>query len=66
MEHYGANIERGRVTAICEDGYRVDSYTRPGILTPPLPSLNGAAYSVGDRVYFFVFEDGHGLIIAAF
>ena len=65
-QQYGATIERGFIAEVCEDGYRVKSYTRDGIMTPALPSASGAAYKAGDRVYFFVFDDGHGAILAAF
>jgi hypothetical protein len=40
--------------------------TAYGIITPAIPSVSGAAYKAGDRVYFFVFDDGHGAILAAF
>lgn len=64
--NYGACIERGVVTMVCEGGYKVKSLTRDGITTPALPSIGGTTYQVGDRVYFFVFDDGHGAILAAF
>ena len=66
MTDYGASIERGEIAACGAGGYAVRSYTRDGLVTPPLPALGNAAYSEGDRVYFFVFDDGHGLILAAF
>ena len=62
----GANIERGIIAEVCEAGYKVQSYTRYGIVTPAIQSVSGAAYKVGARVYFFVFDDGHGAILAAF
>lgn len=64
--NYGAIIERGIIAEVREDGYKVHSYSRSGITTPAIPSASGATFKVGDRVYFFVFEDGHGAIIAAF
>ena len=63
---YGATIERGVIAEACEDGYKIRSLTRDGIVTPALPSISGTAYRAGDRVYFFVFDDGHGAILAAF
>lgn len=66
MSNYGAIIERGIVEEACENGYKVKSYTRYGITTPAIPAASGAVYKAGDRVYFFVFDDGHGLILAAF
>lgn len=65
-QQYGATIERGIVAVACEDGCKVQSLTRDGITTPALPSVSGTAYKVGDRVYFFVFDDGHGAILAKF
>lgn len=66
MTEYGAAVERGSVTEVCEDGYRVSSYTRKGVVTPPIPAVGNTAYADGDNVYFFIFDNGHGLIIAAF
>ena len=66
MSNYGAIIERGIVEEVCENGYKVKSYARDGITTPAIPAASGAAYKAGDRVYFFVFDDGHGAILAAF
>lgn len=65
-KEYGTNIERGQIVEAGEDGYKVASFTRNGITTPALSTIGGATYRVGDRVYFFVFDDGHGAILAAF
>ena len=64
--NYGANIERGIIAEVCEGGYKVQSLTRDGIMTPAIPSVSGTAYKAGDCVYYFVFDDGHGAILAAF
>ncbi len=66
MNDYGAAIERGRIISAEDNKYSVMSYSRDGITTPPLPSIGNAAYSIGDCVYFFMFPDGHGAILAAF
>lgn len=66
MNEYGAAIERGEVAEASADGYRVRSMTREGITTPIIPAIGDAEYAVGDRVYFFIFEDGHGAILTAF
>lgn len=58
----GAQIERGLIVNISSDRYNVKSYTRPGIITPPIKS-GVTGLSMGDQVYFFVFSDGDGLII---
>ena len=63
---YGAAIERGVITEVCDGGYRVSSYSRKGITTPAIPSIDGRDYQAGNRVYFFMFDDGHGAILAAF
>ena len=66
MNTDGVTIERGRVSEVCDDGYRVSAYTQDGMTTPPIPAMNSAIYKPGDRVYFFVFDDGHGAILMAF
>lgn len=59
----GAIIERGIVIAKINDTYRVRSITRDGIITPLLKSAENTL-SVADKVYFFLFPDGDGMIIA--
>lgn len=66
MNQNGAHVERGIVKEVADGGYRVDSYTRDGIVTPALPALPGAAFEVGNRVYYVMFDDGCGLILSAF
>jgi hypothetical protein len=61
-ERWGAAIERGTVRS-AEGGYVIASEDRQGVVTPPLPSLNGNVYAAGDRVYFFMHEDGTGAVI---
>lgn len=63
MEKNSAGIERGLVKTASEDGYTVASYERPGIETPPLIPIDGKAYSVGEKVCFFCFNDGTGRIL---
>lgn len=69
---YGANIERGRITAREGDGYKVASLDRDGIESPALPIIpvppgtEAPEYTVGDTVYFFLFRDGTGRIICKF
>jgi len=62
---YGALIERGRVVnANAQAGiYTVESYDRDGVKTPPITALHGNPYNTGDRVFFFMFNDGTGRII---
>ena len=62
-EGYGAALERGVVETIESGGYRVASMTRRGIRTPVIKSLE-TGLKVGDRVYFFLFPDGDGVILA--
>lgn len=63
MESKGAQIERGIVVAARDSQYSVKSYTRPGIITPLMKS-SVSGLEVGNQVYFFMFPDGDGLIIA--
>jgi hypothetical protein len=58
-----AAIERGVVVSASEGGYRVQSYSRDGLITPAIPALTLDTYAQGDRVYFFLFDDGHGAIL---
>lgn len=60
---YGAKIERGVIIHAGEDGYTVKSYDRNGLVTPKIKTLFGYKYNAGDRVYFFLFDDGSGQII---
>lgn len=59
---WGANIERGKIKTVNDGKYTVASYDRPGVTAWELEAMNGT-YTVGDTVYFFVFEDGKGLIV---
>ena len=60
---YGASIERGIVLSEEDGGWRVDSLTRPGIITPPLGVMGTETLEAGALVAFFVFCDGHGAIL---
>ena len=62
----GALIERGVIVA-AEDGlYTVASYGRSGLITPGIPAIIGAPYEANEKVYFFMFDDGHGAVIGRF
>lgn len=63
---YGCQIvgfERGKV---CEKKngplYKVESYTRDGIVSRWIEAVQGE-YQIGDNVYFFMFDDGRGMIL---
>jgi hypothetical protein len=58
-----AAIERGSVVSAPEGGYKVQSYSRDGLITPAIPALSQDTYAQGDKVYFFLFDDGHGVIL---
>lgn len=62
----GAQILRGSVISADENGYRVLSYSCDGYTSQPIPALGNTEYAVGDKVYYFAFPDGHGMILAAF
>lgn len=77
-ETYGAAIERGKI-AEKKAGplYKVESYTRDGVKTRWMeainqyvreyegdpPQENKYEYAVGDEVYYFMFDDGRGMIL---
>lgn len=56
-------FERGNVVAVM-DGllYKVKSYTRDGIISRWIEAVQGQ-YQKGDDVYFFMFDDGRGMIL---
>lgn len=58
-----AVIERGTILTASEAGYTVASFDREGIQSPPILPIDGAVYTVGSRVYFFLFPDGTGKIL---
>lgn len=58
-----AKIERGKVIAAGESGYTVESFGRAGLVTPPIPAMWTGTYTVGQKVYFCLFDDGHGMVI---
>lgn len=65
MNEYGARVERGRILKITEQKYVVASLSRSGITTPPIPAMDAQAeYAAGDTVYFILFGDGHGCVMA--
>lgn len=65
MNEYGARVERGKILKITEQKYVVASLSRSGITTPPIPAMDvQAEYETGDTVYFILFEDGHGCVLA--
>lgn len=64
-EIYGSTLERGVIEKIENGKYRVSSLTRDGISSMPIKSANETdTYSIGDTVYFFLFNDGDGLILS--
>jgi hypothetical protein len=61
---FGATIERGWVVEKIGTAYRVASLTRDGIISPPIPAMGTGEYTADELVYFFLFEDGTGAILA--
>ena len=63
-----AQIERGVIISADSGTYTVRSYGRDGLITPGIPALAGGGepYAVNEKVYFFLFEDGHGAILGRF
>lgn len=62
---WGAKIERGEILFKQDDLYDVRSIDRPGVIGYGLPMLTGSC-AMGDHVYFFLFEDGKGMILKPF
>lgn len=60
----GAVIERGVISEVKNGKYKIRSVTRYGIITPFMSAIAGI-YDVGDVVYYFMFDDGKGMILAA-
>lgn len=66
---FGAFLERGKIVAIETDeqenvtGYTVESYDRPGILAKGMNGGTGFSASAGNKVYFYLFDDGTGFIL---
>ena len=67
MKHndgYGARIERGEITRDHGKGiYTVKSITREGVYGYEMPYMGGDELKEGDRVYFFLFDDGNGAVL---
>lgn len=62
----GAFIERGEIKAAGVNGYTIRSLDRLGIQAREIRAIRTAGdttYTVGDRVYFFLFRDGTGMIL---
>lgn len=57
-------MERGVIEEVTAQGYSIRSDDRPGLLTPPLADAAGSTHDVGDRVVFFMFDDGFGRILS--
>lgn len=56
-------FERGKVSKKKTGPlYKVESYTRDGITTRWIEAVQGE-YQIGDDVYFFMFDDGRGMIV---
>lgn len=63
-----AKIERGVIQAVSSGLYTVASFSRDGLITPGIPALpgTGGPYTVNEKVYFFLFGDGSGLVLGRF
>lgn len=65
---FGARIETGKLKEKKGEKWRVESYSRRGIVTPPLTVLQledtkTSAYAAGDKVFFCLGSDGNGLVL---
>lgn len=61
---YGAPVERGIIVKKENNKYTVMSLTRNGIVSLPMGAIGNNNYNENDMVYFFLFEDGNGLILS--
>lgn len=63
-----AFVERGKITAEKDGLYKVESYGRAGLVTPWIPAMAASMmpFDIGEKVYFFLFDDGHGAVIGRF
>lgn len=59
-----AMIERGTIVSAENNAYKIKSLDRNGIITPPLKTIGGSVYELNAAVYFFLFDDGTGAVIA--
>ena len=68
MEEYGARVELGKLKEKKGKKWRVESFTRKGIITPPLTvlPLDSAitdAYQAKDKVFYAMVDDGTGVVL---
>ena len=68
MEDYGAKVELGKLKEKKSGKWRVESYSRKGIITPPLTvlpleSVKTEAYQAGDKVFYAMASDGTGVVL---
>lgn len=63
--HYGAPVERGRIKEGWQDGYIVESLSRPGLTSRRIETVSGSTeLTAGAQVFFCLFPDGSGVILA--
>lgn len=61
---YGATMERGEIVyAGTNAEYKVKSIDRPGIVSGLMYGFDMSTLKVGDKVFFFMFGDGSGLVL---
>jgi hypothetical protein len=61
---YGGTIDRGVIISVSQDGARVLSYTKPGVVTRPLKATFVNPMQVGWQVFYVDYEDGRGAILS--
>ena len=60
---FTAKIDRGEIVLADPNGYVIESYGRYNLRTPKIRAIGNEEYQAGDRVYFFLFDDGDGKIL---
>lgn len=62
----GTMIHIGTIVNTDNGSYTVKSITESPMETPPMTAIDDAEYSAGDRVCYFLFDNGFGKIICAY
>jgi hypothetical protein len=61
---YGGTVDQGVIISVAQDGARVASYSKPGVVTRPLKATFANPMQVGWQVLYVDYEDGHGAILS--
>lgn len=59
----GAEIHIGTVIKTDNGTYIIKSITEYPMETPAIKALDNQTYNAGDRVFYFLFDNGYGAVI---